>query len=161
MLVLNLMKHVLSAQQFTPKQLDGIINLTDKIKNRSKTKSGRQQLSAVHQGSILATLFYEPSTRTRLSFESAAQRLGAGLISTENAGEFSSAIKGETIEDTISVIDDYADIIVMRHPNVGAADSAAAVSTVPIINGGDGITRQQGDDGVFFIFFCRFSLSDF
>jgi aspartate carbamoyltransferase catalytic subunit len=84
-------------------------------------------------------LFYEPSTRTRLSFESATVKLGIGVVSTENAREFSSAIKGETIEDTIKVINGYGfDIIVLRHHEVGAAARAAAVSTVPIINAGDG-----------------------
>jgi aspartate carbamoyltransferase catalytic subunit len=87
---------------------------------------------------IVATLFYEPSTRTRLSFESAAQRLGAGIISTENAGEFSSASKGETLEDTIRTVSGYADAIVLRHPEIGSAERAAKVSNVPVINAGDG-----------------------
>ena len=89
-------------------------------------------------GRILATLFYEPSTRTRLSFESAMLRLGGNVISTENAREFSSAIKGETVEDTIRIVAGYADAIVIRHHEQGAAARAAAVSPVPIINGGDG-----------------------
>jgi aspartate carbamoyltransferase catalytic subunit len=87
---------------------------------------------------ILATLFYEPSTRTRLSFESAMLRLGGQIVSTENAREFSSAIKGETVEDTVRIIAGYADGIVIRHHEQGAAARAAAVSPVPIINGGDG-----------------------
>lgn len=87
---------------------------------------------------ILATLFYEPSTRTRLSFESAMLRLGGQVISTENAREFSSAIKGESVEDTVRIIAGYADAIVIRHHEQGAAMRAAAVSPVPIINGGDG-----------------------
>ncbi len=98
--------------------------------------------SAAHtstlRGRILATLFYEPSTRTRLSFESAMLRLGGGIISTENAREFSSAIKGETVEDTIRIVAGYADAIVIRHYEQGAAARAAAVSSVPIINAGDG-----------------------
>jgi aspartate carbamoyltransferase catalytic subunit len=89
-------------------------------------------------GRILATLFYEPSTRTRLSFESAMLRLGGGVISTENAREFSSAIKGETVEDTIRIVNGYADAIVIRHHEQGAAQRAAAVSSVPVLNGGDG-----------------------
>ena len=102
------------------------------------TPTGSRLLTGKHQGHVMATLFYEPSTRTRLSFESAAQRLGLGLISTENAREFSSAAKGETLEDSIRVIDGYADVIVLRHHETGAASRAAAVSRVPIINAGDG-----------------------
>lgn len=89
-------------------------------------------------GKILATLFYEPSTRTRLSFESAMYRLGGHVITAENANEASSAAKGETIEDTIRVVAQYADAIVLRHPEVGSARRAAAVSPVPVINAGDG-----------------------
>lgn len=87
---------------------------------------------------ILATLFYEPSTRTRFSFESAMKRLGGSVISTENAKEFSSAVKGESIEDTIRVVSKYVDCIVIRHYEEGAAKKAAEVSFVPIINAGDG-----------------------
>ncbi len=90
------------------------------------------------RGRIMASLFFEPSTRTRLSFESAMMRLGGNVISAENAAENSSATKGETIEDTIRIVDNYADIIVMRHPEAGAAERAAAVSEVPVINAGDG-----------------------
>lgn len=90
------------------------------------------------RGKILASLFYEPSTRTRLSFESAMQRLGGMIISTENAKEFSSAAKGETLEDSIRIIDNYADAIVLRHFENDAAARAAAVSDVPIINAGSG-----------------------
>lgn len=94
--------------------------------------------SSILNRKILATLFYEPSTRTRLSFEAAMQRLGGQIISTENAGQFSSAAKGETLEDTIRVVDQYSDVVVLRHPQVGAAAQAASVSSVPIINAGDG-----------------------
>jgi aspartate carbamoyltransferase catalytic subunit len=87
---------------------------------------------------ILSTLFYEPSTRTRLSFESAMLRLGGQVIATENAREFSSAIKGETVEDTVRIVAGYADAIVIRHYEQGAAERAAAVAPVPIINAGDG-----------------------
>ena len=89
-------------------------------------------------GKIMATLFYEPSTRTRLSFESAMLRLGGEVISTESARHFSSAIKGESIEDSIRVIGGYADIIVLRHYERGAASRASDVSSIPIINAGDG-----------------------
>lgn len=88
-------------------------------------------------GKILANLFYEPSTRTHLSFAAAMHRLGGRVISTESV-QFSSLYKGETIEDTIRVVGQYADLICMRHPEVGSADRAASVSPVPFINAGDG-----------------------
>lgn len=90
------------------------------------------------QHKVVATLFYEPSTRTRMSFETAIVRLGGGLVSTENAGQFSSAAKGETLEDTIRTLNGYADAIVLRHPMLGAASVAADASHIPIINAGDG-----------------------
>lgn len=89
-------------------------------------------------GMIMASLFYEESTRTRFSFETAMHRLGGSVISTENARQFSSVSKGETLEDTIRIINGYADVIVMRHYESGAARRAADVSRVPIINAGDG-----------------------
>src|SRR5688572_22483110 len=94
--------------------------------------------SNLQAGKILATIFYEPSTRTRLSFESAMLRLGGQIVSTENAREFSSAIKGETVEDTVRIINGYADAIVIRHYEQGSARRAASVSDVPVINAGDG-----------------------
>ena len=90
-------------------------------------------------GKILATLFYEPSTRTRLSFEAAMLRLGGQVISMENATLSSSFAKsGETIEDTIRIVNNLADVIVLRHPQQGTAQRTAAVSRVPLINAGDG-----------------------
>lgn len=86
----------------------------------------------------MASLFYEPSTRTRFSFESAMLRLGGSVISTENAREFSSAAKGETLEDSIVVTGNYADVIVLRHFEAEASGRASTVSRVPIINAGDG-----------------------
>jgi len=86
----------------------------------------------------MATLFYEPSTRTRLSFEAAMLRLGGKVVSTENAKEFSSAIKGESLEDSIRTVASYCDCIVLRHSDKGGAKKAAEVSSVPIINAGDG-----------------------
>ncbi len=87
---------------------------------------------------IMASLFYEASTRTRFSFEAAMLKLGGDVISTESAEHFSSAIKGELLEDTIKIIGGYADVIVLRHHEMGAARRAASVSSVPIINAGDG-----------------------
>ncbi|CAK9859002.1 unnamed protein product [Sphagnum jensenii] len=94
--------------------------------------------SQVLKGYLMATLFYEPSTRTRLSFESAMKRLGGEVLTTENAREFSSAAKGETLEDTMRTVEGYSDIIVLRHFESGAARKAAAVSNIPVINAGDG-----------------------
>ncbi len=90
------------------------------------------------QGRLLATLFYEPSTRTRFSFEAAMYRLGGQVLSAENAARASSAAKGESLEDTIQIISGYADAIVLRHPEVGAVDRAARAAEVPVISAGDG-----------------------
>jgi len=87
---------------------------------------------------ILAAVFYEPSTRTRFSFEAAMVRLGGRVLSTEQARMFSSAVEGEAVEDSIRIIGSYADVIVLRHPEVGAAQRAATVSPVPVINAGEG-----------------------
>ena len=89
------------------------------------------------KGKVLAALFFEPSTRTRLSFESAMLRLGGGIISVAS-GATSSAAKGESIGDTALTVSQYADVIVMRHPQIGSAGEAAEVATVPVINAGDG-----------------------
>jgi len=132
------MRHILSAQQFTQDELAELFEHANNLRKTLANSTARAKLAQRHNGRVVATLFYEPSTRTRLSFESAAQRLGASIISTENAKEFSSAIKGESIEDSTKVLGGYADIIVMRHHETGAADRAAAVSTVPVINAGDG-----------------------
>ena len=88
-------------------------------------------------GRVVCTAFFEPSTRTRLSFESAAHRLGASVIGFSDPATTSSS-KGETLEDTVRMLNAYADLIVMRHPKEGAARRAAAVSTVPVVNAGDG-----------------------
>jgi aspartate carbamoyltransferase catalytic subunit len=90
------------------------------------------------QGRLLATVFYEPSTRTRFSFEAAMHRLGGQVLSAENAARASSVAKGESLEDAVRVISGYADGIVLRHPEVGAADRAAQAAQVPIISAGDG-----------------------
>jgi len=88
-------------------------------------------------GKVLATLFYEPSTRTRLSFESAMVRLGGQVLSVADALKTSSAWKGESLEDTICTVQNYADVIALRHPERGAGERAAAVASVPVISGGD------------------------
>lgn len=128
------MEHVVSIKQFLDtKLLDNLFKSADKFK---KSKPG--SYPPVLKGKVVATLFYEPSTRTRLSFETAVLRLGGEIISTENAGQFSSAAKGESLEDSIRTVNGYADGIVLRHPSLGAAQTAAGSSKVPVINAGDG-----------------------
>src|SRR3989304_690093 len=90
-------------------------------------------------GKILATLFYEPSTRPRLSFESAMQRLGGGVLSVAEAKTSSSAAKGETLFDTGKMIEGYAHVAVIRNPNVGSARELAVGASIPVINAGDGV----------------------
>lgn len=133
------MRHILSASQFDKEVLGEIFERADYFKQQQAELDSRRQVATIHIGQQLCTLFYEPSTRTRLSFETAAQRMGMGVVSTENAGDFSSAAKGETIEDTIRVVEGYADVVVMRHPWAGSAQQAASVAErAAVINAGDG-----------------------
>lgn len=125
--------HIIEAQQFSREVLEEIFLIASEMEKIAKKGS-----SKILSGKMMATLFYEPSTRTRLSFESAMCRLGGGVVSTEDAKQFSSAAKGESLEDTIRVVGGYADIIVLRHYESGSAKRAAEVSPVPIINAGDG-----------------------
>ena len=127
-------KHVVSVKQFLDKKL--LDELFTEAKRFSNLPLAEYPKPLQHL--TVATLFYEPSTRTRLSFETAIQNLGAQLISTENAGSFSSAVKGESLADSIKTINAYADAIVIRHPEIGSAEEASKVSRVPIINAGDG-----------------------
>lgn len=131
--------NILSVEQFDQANLKKLFDLTDKMVKDLETPAGTKKLVEKHRDKQLCTLFYEPSTRTRLSFETAALKLGMGVVSTENAGGFSSAAKGETLEDTINVINQYGVCaVVIRHPETGAAEKASKVSKVPIINAGDG-----------------------
>jgi aspartate carbamoyltransferase catalytic subunit len=123
------MHHVTKTQQFNRSSLDQLFALASKLENERDDSL---------KGKILASLYYEPSTRTRFSFESAMIRLGGNVLTVENARESSSDVKGETLEDTIRVMNYYADIIVLRHPEEGAAERAAKVSRIPVINAGDG-----------------------
>jgi aspartate carbamoyltransferase catalytic subunit len=124
-------KHIVAVEQF---DREWVLDLFHDADTMTDVRASQGLL----RDKILATLFYEPSTRTRLSFESAMLRLGGQVVSTENAREFSSAIKGETVEDTIRIIAGYADGVVIRHHEQGAAKRAASISPVPVINGGDG-----------------------
>jgi aspartate carbamoyltransferase catalytic subunit len=130
--------HILAATQYDHTQLDTLFIRADELRSYTSYEQ-RRELAELHKGRQLCSLFYEPSTRTRLSFEAAAVKLGMGVVSTENAREFSSAAKGETIEDTIRVLDAYKfDVVVLRHHETGTASRAANVSQTPIINAGDG-----------------------
>jgi aspartate carbamoyltransferase catalytic subunit len=122
------MQHLTETQQFDREDIQRLFKLATSLE-------GKRDESL--KGKIMASLFFAPSTRTRLSFESAMMRLGGNVI-TVDGSESSSQSKGETLEDSIKVINHYADIIVLRHGEVGAADRAAAVSNVPIVNAGDG-----------------------
>lgn len=123
------MKHFVRSQDVSRQDIEKLFKEATRLEKKRGTPL---------KGRVMAALFYEPSTRTRLSFETAMLRLGGGVVSTENAREFSSASKGETLEDTIQVVNQYADVIVMRHYEQGAAERAATVSKVPVINAGDG-----------------------
>lgn len=126
-------KHILHGNQFSKEDLEKIMLVADEFEQSLK----RGTIYEIMKGRVLATLFFEPSTRTRLSFESAMLRLGGGVISVAS-GETSSAAKGESIADTAMTVSQYADVIVMRHPQKGSANQAAEVASVPVINAGDG-----------------------
>lgn len=125
------MRHLMSPLDFTPAELDRLFDLAGDIE--------RNPAKYAHacDGRILATCFYEPSTRTRLSFESAMIRLGGRVIGFSDAAS-SSASKGESVSDTIRIISCYADICAMRHPKEGAPMVASEKSGIPVINAGDG-----------------------
>ena len=130
------LRHVISARQFDDPEF--LLWLFESA-NQMERDDVFRALTDPLRGRILATLFFEPSTRTRFSFEAAMQKLGGGVLSAENARANSSATKGETIADTVRVVSGYADVIAIRHYEQGAAEAAARTSPVPIINAGDGI----------------------
>jgi aspartate carbamoyltransferase catalytic subunit len=126
-------KDILHGNQFSKRDVEGIIKIASNLERQLKKKDSLTLL----KGKILATLFFEPSTRTRLSFETAMQRLGGEVISMASA-ESSSAAKGETVADTARTVSQYADVIVIRHPRIGSAKEAADAALIPVINAGDG-----------------------
>jgi aspartate carbamoyltransferase catalytic subunit len=132
------LRHVLESQQFTVPLL---MELFDRARGMENVVARGGSLDYQHR--ILAALFYEPSTRTRFSFEAAMHRLGGRVLSTEHARAFSSEVEGEQIEDSIRIIGTYSDVIVVRHHEQGGARRAAQVSPVPIINAGDGDGGQH------------------
>ena len=124
-------RHLIDPMDFTVEELDSIFDLADDIIADPK------KYGDVCKGRLLATCFYEPSTRTRLSFEAAMLRLGGSVLGFSSAGS-SSASKGESVKDTVQTIACYADICAMRHPKEGAPKVASITSPIPVINAGDG-----------------------
>lgn len=155
------MKHLIDPTDLTVQEIDEILDLAQHIIDN------RELYGEVCKGKKLATLFFEPSTRTRLSFEAAMMELGGNVLGFSSA-DSSSATKGESVSDTIKVVGCYADIIAMRHPKEGAPMFGSTVSSVPIINAGDGghnhptqtltdlltIKREKGRLNGFTIGFC-------
>src|SRR5438067_1189674 len=142
------LRHLTSINDLTDSEIETVFHSADrilaKVGDQAKDQSGKlirpyriAKSSDDARGLILASLFYEPSTRTRLSFESAMHRLGGTTITSADPAT-SSVAKGESLADTVRVISSYADIIVLRHPKDGAARLAAEYSPIPVINGGDG-----------------------
>lgn len=124
-------RHLINSEDFSIEEIDSIISLAQNIISSPK------RFSNICQGKLLGTLFFEPSTRTRLSFEAAMKRLGGEVIGFAD-GASSSAAKGESLVDTVQTVASYADILVMRHPKEGSSHLASASLRVPMINAGDG-----------------------
>ena len=125
------MKHLLSPLDFSVEELDNLMDIAKDI------EANPEKYAHACEGKKLATLFYEPSTRTRLSHEAAMINLGGSVLGFSSA-DSSSASKGESVADTIRVISCFADICAMRHPKEGAAMVASQHATIPVINAGDG-----------------------
>ena len=126
-------KSLISIHDFSKEEM---LHILDVAQDFEKNKVQR-----ILQDKVIATLFFEPSTRTRLSFETASNRLGARVIGFSDAGN-TSVSKGETLKDTIKMVSNYVDLIVMRHPLEGAARYASEVASVPVINAGDGANQH-------------------
>jgi aspartate carbamoyltransferase catalytic subunit len=124
-------RDIISIRDFTREEIDYILKIASEMEHLTKTGSD------ILKGRIMATLFFEPSTRTRLSFEAAMYKLGGSVIGFSEP-EMSSISKGENLADTIRVVEKYADVIVLRHPSEGAARFAAEYASVPVINAGSG-----------------------
>jgi len=126
-------RDIVSIRDFSKKEIESVLDLSEKMIPYARGEKVARPLD----GKILGNLFFEPSTRTRLSFESAAHRLGANVIDVSQMS-MTSISKGETLADTIRMVDTYCDVIVLRHPHEGAARLAAKFSENPVINAGDG-----------------------
>jgi aspartate carbamoyltransferase catalytic subunit len=126
-------RSLVSIDDFSREEIIGILDLAEEFE--------KQPVRTLLDGKVVATLFYEPSTRTRLSFESAINRLGGKIVGFSDSSS-SSVAKGETLHDTIKMVSAYSDLIVMRHPLEGSARFASEISSVPIINAGDGANQH-------------------
>lgn len=144
------MHHIISIREVSREEIDDILDRASAI------DSGNFDSEAL-KGKILANLFFEPSTRTQMSFASAMMRLGGSVISLGSV-EASSVAKGETLADTIRVVSGYADAIVLRHPLEGAARFASESATIPVINAGDG-AGQHPSQTLLDLFTIRQSMS--
>lgn len=127
-------KDILTAEQFSKEEVWLILQTAEALEGELKKKGSLDVLP----GYLLATLFFEPSTRTRLSFEAAMHRLGGHVISVAEAKTASSAAKGESLADTARTVEQYCDLIVIRHPQIGSAQEVAEAASIPVINAGDG-----------------------
>lgn len=130
-------RDVISIRDFSREDIEYILNTAERLERELKEKGSLDYA----RGKILATLFFEPSTRTRLSFESAMHRLGGSVIGFAEAST-SSVKKGESLRDTIKTVEQYSDVIAIRHPKEGAARLAAEVADIPVINAGDGSNQH-------------------
>jgi aspartate carbamoyltransferase catalytic subunit len=130
------MKNIVLTQQFSKEYIFEVIRLANYM------KQNEFNVSHILKNKIVAMLFYESSTRTRFSFESAVYRLGGNCITTENAAQFSSVSKGESLEDTVKMINGYADMLVLRHYEDESSKRAAAVTMIPLINAGSGKSQH-------------------
>ena len=126
-------KDILHGAQFTREEIEHIMQVAAEMREQLKTNRSLELLN----GYVMGSLFFEASTRTRLSFETAMHRLGGAVVGFADAGA-TSAKKGESLGDTIRTVDQYVDIIAMRHPQIGSAQEAAEVAQAPVLNGGDG-----------------------
>jgi aspartate carbamoyltransferase len=126
-------RDILDGAQFTRDELERILEVASGFREQLKQRTQPRLM----EGYVMGALFFEPSTRTRLSFETAMHRLGGAVVGFASAGASSTA-KGESLEDTIRTVDQYVDIIAMRHPEIGSAKRAAAVAEAVVLNGGDG-----------------------
>ena len=136
-----MVKHIVDTRQLKDRRfLDGLFLLADEMQEQVRSHSVERK----HEGKVMGSFFFKsaPSTRTKMSFHSAAKRLGVDVVATDNAEEFSSLFKGETLEHTLLATQGFFDVIVMRHPQNGAAKRAAYVLNIPFINAGDGTNQH-------------------
>ncbi len=146
--------HILSVDQFEREDVERIFEVADKM----RPYAGRQRITRVLQGAISSNMFFEPSTRTRVSFGSAFNLLGGEVRETTEV-RASSLAKGESLYDTARVLSGYSDVIVMRHPEAGSVEEFARASRVPVINGGDG-TNEHPSQALLDLYTMRQELAD-